>query len=211
MKTMTLTRSLLSAALLPVTLLTAGLAHAESEATQLLTERSNEFRQDVVQVANNVYTFTGYSVQPVSMIIGDDGLVIVDTGLDTISAQKILTDMRKISDLPIQAIIFTHGHGDHTGGLPVFAADGSPEIWARHNLGDENHAFEHAGLEINNTRGARQGGFLLPPRKADQQRRGKGLLPETRWRGIQCGQVLEAQQTSHRGSQNDRSCLRSAS
>jgi uncharacterized sulfatase len=165
MKTMTLARSLLTAALLPVTLLTAGIAHAESEATQLLTERSKEFRQDVVQVADNVYTFTGYSVQPVSMIIGEDGLVIVDTGLDTISAQKILTDMRKISDLPIRAIIFTHGHGDHTGGLPVFAAESSPEIWARHNLGDENHAFEHAGLEINKKRGARQGGFLLPPEK----------------------------------------------
>jgi uncharacterized sulfatase len=165
MKTMTLARSLLTAALLPVTLLTAGIAHAESEATQLLTERSKEFRQDVVQVTNNVYTFTGYSVQPVSMIIGEDGLVIVDTGLDTISAQKILTDMRKISDLPIRAIIFTHGHGDHTGGLPVFAAESSPEIWARHNLGDENYAFEHAGLEINKKRGARQGGFLLPPEK----------------------------------------------
>ncbi|MDF7799456.1 alkyl/aryl-sulfatase [Pontiellaceae bacterium B1224] len=140
-------------------------AFAETPETALLKARSTEFRQDVVQVADNVYTFTGYSVQPVSMIIGDDGLVIVDTGLDTISAKRILTDMRKITDLPIKAIILTHGHGDHTGGVPVFAAEGTPEIWARDNLGDENHAFEHAGLTINKKRGARQGGFLLPPEK----------------------------------------------
>ncbi|WP_372797237.1 alkyl sulfatase dimerization domain-containing protein [Pontiella sp.] len=145
--------------------LAAVIATAETPETALLKKRTAEFRKDVIQVADNVYTATGYSVQPVSMIIGNDGLVIVDTGLDTISAQAVLAEFRKITDLPVKAIILTHGHGDHTGGLPVFAAEGSPDIWARDNLGDENHAFEHAGLTINKKRGARQGGFLLPPEK----------------------------------------------
>ena len=140
-------------------------ASAETPETALLKKRSAEFRKDVVRVADNVYTFTGHSVQPVSMIVGDDGLIIVDTGLDTESAQGVLTEMRKITDLPVKAIILTHGHGDHTGGLPVFAAEGSPDIWARDNLGDENNAFVSAGLTINKKRGARQGGFLLPPEK----------------------------------------------
>jgi len=131
----------------------------------LLKARSAEFRKDVVQVADNVYTFTGHSVQPVSMIVGNNGLIIVDTGLDTTSAQSVLAEMRKITDLPVKAIILTHGHGDHTGGLPVFAAEGSPDIWARDNFGDENHAFSSAGLTITRKRGARQGGFMLPPEK----------------------------------------------
>lgn len=151
---------------IPTTLLIATVAVsalAETPETALLKMRTEEFRKDVVQVADNVYTFTGHSVQPVSMIVGEDGLVVVDTGLDVISAEGVLAEMRKITDLPIKAIILTHGHGDHTGGLPVFAAEGSPDIWARDNLGDENHAFEQAGLTINKKRGARQGGFLLPP------------------------------------------------
>jgi len=140
-------------------------AMGESDATKLLKARTAEFRKDVVQVADNVYTFTGHSVQPVSMIVGTDGLVIVDTGIDTQSAQGVLAEMRKITALPVKAIILTHGHGDHTGGLPVFAAEGSPVIWARDNLGDENNAFMSAGLTVNRQRGARQGGFFLPPEK----------------------------------------------
>jgi len=131
----------------------------------LLKARTAEFRKDVVQVADNVYTFTGHSVQPVSMIVGDDGLVIVDTGIDTRSAEGVLAEMRKITALPVKAIVLTHGHGDHTGGVPVFAAEGSPDIWARGNFGDEGHAFKAAGLTITGKRGAWQGGFLLPPEK----------------------------------------------
>ena len=103
----------------------AFVSSAETPETALLKARSAEFREDVIQVADNVYTFTGHSVQPVSMIVGKDGLVIVDTGMDAQSAQGVLAEMRKITALPVEAIILTHGHGDHTGGLPVFAAEGA--------------------------------------------------------------------------------------
>lgn len=149
---------------LVISLLTT-IAIAETPETAQLKQRTSEFRKDVVQVADNVYTVTGYSVQPVSMIVGTDGIVIIDTGLDTTSAEGVLGEFRKITDLPVKAIILTHGHGDHTGGLPVFAAEGAPDIWSRGNFGDEGHAFETAGLTINRQRGARQGGFLLPPEK----------------------------------------------
>lgn len=150
----------------------------ETNATKLLKERNAEFRTEVIKVTEDVYTAVGYSVQPVSMLIGDDGIVIVDTGMDTESAEQVLADFRKITDKPVKAIIFTHGHGDHTGGASVFVGDGTPQIWARENYGAESQAFKSAGLTINNVRGARQGGFKLPPEKRINNGIAKAYWPE---------------------------------
>jgi len=137
----------------------------ETEATRLLNARNAEFTAEVIKVTGNVYTAVGYSVQPVSMIVGDEGIIIVDTGMDTTSAEKVLGEFRKITHKPVEGIILTHGHGDHTGGIPVFAREGSPPIWARHNFGRESKRLKSVGLTINVARGARQGGFKLPPDK----------------------------------------------
>jgi len=137
----------------------------ETEATRLLKARSAEFNQEVIQLSDCVYTAVGYSVSTVSMVVGDNGIIIVDTGMDTISAEKVLADFRKISHKPVKAIILTHAHGDHTGGVSVFAGHSKPQIWARSNFGSEAHPLEQAGLTIQRVRGARQGGFKLPPEK----------------------------------------------
>ncbi|NQV35110.1 MAG: MBL fold metallo-hydrolase [Phycisphaeraceae bacterium] len=137
----------------------------ETEATRLLKARSAEFEQEVIQVTNGIYTAVGYSVQPVSMIVGETGLIIVDTGMDTVSAKQVLRNFRKITQKPIQAIILTHSHGDHTGGVPVFAGSEDPPIWARSIFGSEGDPLQAAELTITRVRGARQGGFKLPPEK----------------------------------------------
>jgi uncharacterized sulfatase len=138
---------------------------SESETTKLLKERNAEFEQDMIKVTDGVYTAVGYSVSPVSMILGEDGVVVVDTGMDTVSAEKVRADFRKITKKPVKAIIFTHGHGDHTGGASVFVGNDNPQIWARSNFGSEGRAMRQASLTIQNVRGARQGGFKLPPEK----------------------------------------------
>ena len=136
---------------------------AETEATKLLKARTAEFRKEVIKVTDGVHTACGYPVQPVSMIVGDDGLIIVDTGMDTTSAEAVLADFRTITDKPVKAVILTHSHGDHTGGLPVFTDRGEPQVWARADFNAESNAFTSAGLTFQAGRGARQGGFKLPP------------------------------------------------
>lgn len=135
----------------------------DSEATLLLKARSAELQRDIVKVTDGVYTAVGYSPSNISMIVGKTGLIIIDTGMSRSQAEEALAEFRKISALPVAAVIFTHGHGDHTGGAAAFTQGGNPQIWARSNFGSEGAAFSSAGLTIQNARGARQGGFRLPP------------------------------------------------
>ncbi len=130
----------------------------------LLTSRSAEFQKDIIQVAPNVYTAVGYGVSTTSMIIGESGLVIIDTQIDPPAANAVLAEFRKITDAPVKGIILTHGHGDHTGGVQVFAAAGEDvQIWARQGFNQESRDLAEAGLTIQKQRGARQGGFLIDP------------------------------------------------
>jgi len=78
------------------------------------------FTPRVVKVCDGVYLATGFALANVSMVITDEGLVIIDTTESKDSAREILNRFRKITRKPIKYIIYTHGHGDHTQGAEVF-------------------------------------------------------------------------------------------
>lgn len=145
----------------------------DSPATKRLRKQAVQFPEKVVKVAKGVYTAVGYSVSNVSMIVGDDGVIIIDTGLDMSGATKIVEQFRKITDKPVKAIIYTHSHGDHTGGATAFFGKERPQIWARSNFGSESKPWVHGGITFHRVRGARQGGFKLPP----EQRINNGIAP----------------------------------
>jgi alkyl sulfatase BDS1-like metallo-beta-lactamase superfamily hydrolase len=151
----------------------SGMAQEVGTATERLTRQSEQFREQVIKVTDNVYTAIGFSVSNVSMIVGDDGVVIVDTGMMLDDAGRIANEFRKISNKPVKAIIFTHSHGDHTGGAAAFLGAARPQIWAHQNFGSEALPLAAAGLTFQNVRGARQAGFRLPP----EQRVNNGVAP----------------------------------
>ena len=139
----------------------AAIAEEASEVRELLLARNNEFTQEIIRVSDHVFTAVGYDIGTVSMIVGDDGIVIVDTGYFIDVGKLIMAEFRKITDKPVKAIIFTHSHGDHTKGAPAFIDEGV-QIWARANFGAEDRPLEDAGITITRKRGLRQGGMLLP-------------------------------------------------
>ncbi len=155
------------------TTFSAPLYAQESGATAALEARNIDLRRDIVKVGDHVYTAVGYSPANISMIVGRSGVIFVDTGMSPHHAADALAEFRKISKLPVAAIIYTHGHGDHTGGGAVLAEGGKPQVWAREGFGSEGSAFASAGLTAQNLRGARQGGFLLPP----ERRINNGIAP----------------------------------
>lgn len=134
---------------------------ASSNETRQLIARNEHLREDLIQVTDGVYTATGFSPANVSMIEGETGLIIVDAAMTPSHAERILAAFRRVSKKPIVALIYTHGHGDHTGGASVFVSE-QTQVWARPNINDEGNSFASSGIKINGLRGARQGGFRLP-------------------------------------------------
>ena len=145
----------------------------QSNAAKKLSDQAKQFDEQVIRVADNVYTAVGYSVSNVSMIVGDEGVVIIDTGMMLENANRIAEAFQAITDKPIQAIIYTHSHGDHTSGAAAFLGDKRPEIWAHENFGSEALPLAVGGVTFQRVRGARQAGFRLPP----GQRINNGVAP----------------------------------
>ena len=58
----------------------------------------------------------GYDGSNASMVVGEDGVVIIDALRALGAAEKVAVEFRNITSKPVKALIYTHGHQDHTGG-----------------------------------------------------------------------------------------------
>ena len=146
-------------------------ASAQSEATNRLLDRNRMFEEQIINVADNVYTAIGYTVSANSMIVGDDGVVIVDPGQLPAASRLVRQEFEKITDKPVRAIIYTHGHNDHTNGAIAFFDEGTGiQVWQRDNYNSETRRQTEAGL-AGGARPSNTQGFDLP----DEQRIGVGI------------------------------------
>jgi|GEM_PF-707094 len=78
----------------------------------------------VEKVTDDIYVAMGYAMGNVTMVVTDEGLVIIDTTESEDSARNILADFRKITDKPIRYIVYTHFHPDHNQGTRAFYSEG---------------------------------------------------------------------------------------
>ena len=68
----------------------------------------------MLPVQGNVYMIAGAGGN-ITVQIGEMGVLVVDTGLGSMS-DKVIAALRKLSNKPLQYIVNTHFHQDHTGG-----------------------------------------------------------------------------------------------
>lgn len=136
----------------------------ETKATRLLKEQNQEFIPEIVRLNENVYAAVGYDGSNASMVIGEQGVVIIDALRALGAAEKVAKEFRKITIKPVKALIYTHGHPDHTGGTSAFISKSKDvKIIAREGF--------KKGLQGNSPvqpilkkRNARQFGRNLPPK-----------------------------------------------
>ena len=51
-----------------------------------------------------------------TFLVGENGILVVDTGLNATEGAKLLSAIHQVSKLPVKYIINTHYHPDHQGG-----------------------------------------------------------------------------------------------
>lgn len=138
----------------------------QSDASRRLLERNKMFEPRIIKVTDKVYTAIGYQVSTNSMIIGDDGVIIIDPGQVPQAAMQVREEFSKISDKPVRAIIYTHGHTDHTNGaMSFYDKDADIQVWARANFDSEARHNQHRGLSGGVRPVDAQGFSLLPEQK----------------------------------------------
>jgi alkyl sulfatase BDS1-like metallo-beta-lactamase superfamily hydrolase len=137
-----------------------------------LTEHSRRMAQRIYRVAERVYCAVGYALANIIFVVGDDGIVVVDVTEAVSSAQRIYEDFCAIDprhrELPVKAIVYTHNHTDHTGGVRAFADEaaleaGAIEIIAHRSLMEVVVNNANLVAPILGMRSAYSFGALLPP------------------------------------------------
>ena len=92
----------------------------------------------VTKIGEGVYAAIGDDGGPAGsnagFIVGSNGVAVVDTFTAVAPAKDLLTEIRKITPLPIRYVINTHYHLDHVGGNAVFAETGATIIAHRNVL-----------------------------------------------------------------------------
>jgi alkyl sulfatase BDS1-like metallo-beta-lactamase superfamily hydrolase len=132
----------------------------------------------VHKVTDGVYVAVGYDLANSIMIEGDDGIIIVDTLSTYESAKKVISEFRKITDKPVKAIIYTHGHLDHVHGTGAFLEEGEDiEIYA-HDSHVDFYINENGVLgPIASMRSAHAVGAFSPAEGPDKSN--LGIFPPT--------------------------------
>ncbi|SDR33555.1 alkyl/aryl-sulfatase [Thermostaphylospora chromogena] len=87
-------------------------------------------KQGLYEVTDGVYQVRGLDLSNMSLIEGDDGVIVIDPLLSTecaAAALRLYRDQR--GERPVTGVIYTHSHADHFGGVRG-VTDGSVPILA---------------------------------------------------------------------------------
>ncbi|OYW97466.1 MAG: alkyl/aryl-sulfatase, partial [Caulobacter vibrioides] len=126
-------------------------------------------KHGLFQVSDRVYQVRGFDISNITFVRGDTGWIVIDplTMKETARAALDLVN-EKLGVLPVKAVVYTHSHGDHFGGVRgvVDEADvksGKVPIIAPKGFMEEVAAENILAGNAMNRRAQYQFGVMLPP------------------------------------------------
>jgi alkyl sulfatase BDS1-like metallo-beta-lactamase superfamily hydrolase len=73
-------------------------------------------------VGRNVYQIFGCALSALTVVVGEDGVILIDPPEDVEKGKRQLEEIRKITDKPIRGIVYSHWHTDHYAGVKAFVS-----------------------------------------------------------------------------------------
>ncbi len=130
---------------------------------RLLSHQSVFQPPRLIEVSEHVTVAYGYTMSNIVMVEGDEGIFIFDTGMRVEKAALALKALRTRTSKPILGVAYSHGHGDHTGGVRAFIPEGTDiPLYAHRNalryLGDVTSPT----ADVFRLRAVQQLGLILP-------------------------------------------------
>ncbi|MGW6724298.1 alkyl/aryl-sulfatase [Nocardia sp. NPDC055029] len=86
-------------------------------------------KNGLYKVVDGIYQIRGFDISNMTIVEGDTGIIVIDPLISAECAAaglKLYRDER--GDRPVTAVIYTHSHGDHFGGVDGVLPDGRGDI-----------------------------------------------------------------------------------
>jgi alkyl sulfatase BDS1-like metallo-beta-lactamase superfamily hydrolase len=99
-------------------------------------------KQGLYEVTDGIYQVRGLDLSNMTLVEGDEGVIVIDPLISKETAAAALALYREHrGDRPVTAIIYTHAHGDHFGGVHGVYREGVPIV--------AGHGFMEAAVAEN--------------------------------------------------------------
>ena len=109
---------------------TTTLESSKPQTPEDLIAHSDEFKRELITVTDGVHVAVGYALANSILIEGEKTNIIIDTTGSEETAREVKDLFDAINPNPVETIIYTHNHADHTYGATVFAEGSNPDIYA---------------------------------------------------------------------------------
>jgi len=93
-------------------------------------EAKSDVSFETTKISSNLYMLSGvggFAGGNIALTVGNDGVVMIDNGISALF-DVLKQEIKKTTDKPIDYLINTHFHQDHTGNNPGFNSDGAQII-----------------------------------------------------------------------------------